>query len=102
MKLVNVLVELHSNREITINGRPWQEANIVTEVDEKVFLRQTTLQQKWAIICELQKLMAMLSYQYQVDRTIQNDLPATDFERMMRNKGENIGFGPVLPPTPRA
>jgi hypothetical protein len=102
VKLVNIQIELHGDKEITINGRPWQEANIVSDVDEKIFLRQTTLQQKWAVLCELQKLLAMLSYQYQVDRTIQQDLPATDFERMMRNEGHHLGFGPVLPPPPKA
>lgn len=102
MRLINIQVELHGDKEITINGRPWQEANITPDVDEKIFLRQLTLQQKWAVICELQKLLAMLSYQYQVDRTLHDDLPATDFERMQRVSGYHLGFGPVIPPPPKS
>ena len=100
MKLINIQIELLGNKEILINGRPWQEANITRDIDEKVFLKQLTLDQKWAVLCELQKLLAILSYQYQVDRALQNDLPATDFERMMRNTGERLGFGPTLPLPP--
>jgi hypothetical protein len=100
MRLINVQIELGPGKELLINGRPWQTANIAQEVDEKVFLKQTDLEQKWAVLCEMQKLLAMLSYQYQVHRAMTGDLPSTDFERMQRNVGYSLGWGPQLPPPP--
>jgi len=69
MKLFEVVVELRGNREITINGRQLQylkDHDMLLE--EKILGKNVSLDQQWAVLCEMRKLVAKLEFVYKKSR----------------------------------
>lgn len=69
MKLLNLQIELQSNKEVTVNGRPLNYLrNHDIELEEKVIEKNVSLEQQWIVLCEMRKLEARLESAYRKSR----------------------------------
>lgn len=78
--VLELTVELHGNKEVSINGRPSNSGGGVLE--EKLFSRLDPLQQ-WHVLCELKKLMAKVNFLYTKGRVLRGEITEGDAKRLL-------------------
>jgi hypothetical protein len=79
MRILNLTVELHGNKEVSLNGKPLIKGKV--EIDEKVIFQQLNLDQQWFIICELKKTLNMLNSTYQRSRVKSGEISMDDYDQ---------------------
>lgn len=80
MKVLELTVELHGSREVSINGRPSATGEGV--MDEKLFGGLDPAQQ-WHVLCEVKKLLARTHYVYTKGRVLRGEVTEGDAKRLI-------------------
>ena len=86
MKVIELMVELHGNKEVSINGR--QSACGLSLFDEKLYSSFEPIQQ-WHVLCELKKLMARAHYTYMKGRVLRGEITEGDAKRLLSQSSAN-------------
>ncbi len=68
MHVVELMVELHGVRQVTINGTDVDRGGVLHRADEKVFRKQLSPDQQWRVLCEVKQLAARLEHAYRQGR----------------------------------
>jgi hypothetical protein len=91
MKILNLMVELHGNKEVSLNGSPLTKGKV--DIDEKVIFQQLSLDQQWFIICEVKKTLNMLNNTYQRSRVKSGEVSMADYDQAkLRIKSASDGI----------
>ena len=77
MRIIRFEVELHGNRDISVNGRRLEDSRAIGEIEEKVIEKNTTLDQQWQMITLLKRMTAQLEHVYRKSVVRQQGGPAT-------------------------
>ena len=64
MKLIEFTVELHGNREVSLNGVNVQADGANGLIDEKAIANNVDARQVFTLLCLLKKMTAQLEYAY--------------------------------------
>ena len=67
MIIADLRVELHGNKEVTINGVNVQASGCQHIIEEKIFCKQLTPDQQWLVLCEARKLLAKMEDIYRTN-----------------------------------
>jgi len=67
MIIADLRVELHGNKEVTINGMNVQANQCLHVMEEQIFRKQLTLDQQWLVLCEARKLLAKMEDAYRTN-----------------------------------
>jgi hypothetical protein len=78
MKILELVVELHGNKEVSINGIPINKGGMLHHLEEKIFLRQVAPDQQWRILCELRQLLARAEHAYTSGRVLRGEITEGD------------------------
>jgi hypothetical protein len=98
-----ILLELRIERvggEVYVNGRPIHRSDVQVVMDENAY-SEMPLNQQWAMLCQLNKVTAVLNDVYARMRAILKDMPATTYERMLRTRSGAAGLAGVLTALPQ-
>jgi hypothetical protein len=100
--ILRLVVHHHGNLEVTVNGLPLHRSDVQVIADEDLYSR-IDLQQQWAVLCQLRKVLAQLADVHDRSRILQGELPASDYERMLRMRAIGSGAKGVagIRPLPR-
>jgi hypothetical protein len=103
MIIMDFRVELHGNKEISINGRRYENGEPM--IDEKVIEKQVSTDQQRIVIAMLNKLLAKAQHTYMRSKVTAGEMPMSDYERMMTRThgvhGTDGVSGTSLGPLPR-
>lgn len=103
MIVMDFRVELHGNKEVSINGRRYENGEPM--IDEKTIEKQVSPDQQRIIIAMLNKLLAKAQHTYMRSKVTAGEMSMNDYERMMSRTHGISGSGGVagttLGPLPR-
>jgi hypothetical protein len=85
MRIAELVVELHGNKEVTINGRNSREGK--HGLDEKIFVKQLTAEQQWQILCEARQLLSRLEHAYRQSLVNRGEVSEGDEKRIRSGMG---------------
>lgn len=100
MKIIDFVVELHGNKEVTINGRALQHKDAAMVVQEDIIFKQLQPEQQWIVICEVMKRLMQLQHCYQKSRVKAKEITMDDYDKSRKitsgAKGiPGTGIGPL-------
>jgi hypothetical protein len=98
MRIVELVVELHGNKEVSINGRNSREGK--HGLDEKIFIRQLAADQQWEVLCEARQLVSRLEHAYRQAMISRGEMTEADEKRIRSGSGGVPGtsLGPLIKP----
>ena len=74
MKVAELTIELHTNRDVTINGVDVHREGVLHFLEEKVFSKQFTPDQQWRALCELKQMTARMEHAYNQGRIARGEI----------------------------
>jgi hypothetical protein len=91
MRIVELMVELHGNKEVTINGKNSHDGK--HRVEEKIFIKQLTAEQQWQVLCEVRQLLSKLDHAYaqaQINRGAYTESDAKKLQERIRSGMDGV------------
>jgi len=80
MKVIELTVELHGNKDVSINGQP---ATVGVGFMEEAFFAKLDPAQQWQVMCEIRKLAARANFLYTKGRVLRGEITEGDAKRLL-------------------
>lgn len=84
MRILQLDIDLHGNRDITINGVRMENGHVL--LDETVIRKQLTLDQQFFILCELKKTLSLVEHIYSATKVNRGEMTEKDFDERFKRK----------------
>lgn len=99
MRVIELMVEMHGVRQVTINGTDVDKGGTLHQVDEKVFRKQLSPDQQWRVLCEVRQLAARLEHAYRQGRLERGEISEDGKDLRSGARGiPGTGIGPLIRP----